>query len=595
MTRAAFYKGNHSFSCTDVTPKAPAAGEVAIDIAYCGICGTDLHIYHGDMDGRTGDSRIIGHEMSGRVSALGAGVEGFKVGEPVVVRPLVHCGECPACKAGYQHICHKLKFLGIDRDGAMQSVWCVPAFTVHHLPKGISLRNAALIEPIAVACHDVRRSALKAGERVLIIGGGPIGVLIGLVAQKAGGDVTICEINPARRAKAQQMGLAVVDPAAVDVVKSFQEKWGGANVVFEVSGSDAGAALMTAVAATRGRLVMVGINNRKPPVDLFLFFWRELELIGARVYEKQDYEQAIRFVADGAFDFDAFVTDVMDLSEIQDAFSKMDSSPELDENPYPRRRRPMSILDLFSLKGRTALVTGAKRGIGFAMAKGLAEAGADIVGVSASLEPTGSEIEGVVKAAGRKFTGYQCDLSDRDALHELLGKIKGGSPIDILVNNAGTIRRAPAAEHGDDFWDLVIETNLTAPFVLAREIGTQMLARGRGKIIFTASLLSFQGGITVPGYAASKGGIAQLVMALSNEWASKGINVNGIAPGYIATDNTKALREDPVRSKAILDRIPAGRWGNASDLAGTTVFLASGASDYMNGHIVVVDGGWMGR
>lgn len=255
----------------------------------------------------------------------------------------------------------------------------------------------------------------------------------------------------------------------------------------------------------------------------------------------------------------------------------------------------MSILDQFSLKGRTALVTGCRRGIGFAMAQALAEAGADIVGVSASLEPVGSEIEGVVKATGRKFTGHRCDLSDRKALHELIGRIKDGGPIDILVNNAGTIRRAPAAEHGDDLWDAVIETNLTAPFILAREIGAGMLARGQGKIIFTASLLSFQGGITVPGYAASKGGIAQIVMALSNEWASKGINVNGIAPGYIATDNTQALRDDPERSKAILARIPAGRWGTASDIAGATVFLASPASDYMNGHIVVVDGGWMGR
>jgi 2-desacetyl-2-hydroxyethyl bacteriochlorophyllide A dehydrogenase len=328
MSRAAYYKRNQTFTCTDVTPQKPAAGEVAIDIAYCGICGTDLHIYHGNMDARTGDNRIIGHEMSGRVSALGEGVEGFTIGEPVVVRPLAHCGECPACKAGYSHICHNLKFLGIDRDGAMQSVWCVPAYTVHHLPKNISLRNAALIEPLAVACHDVRRAALKGGEHVLIIGGGPIGVLIGIVAKMAGADVTICEINPARRAKATEMGLAVVDPGEVDVARSFQDKWGGANVVFEVSGSDAGAALMTAAAATRGRLVMVGINNRKPPVDLFQFFWRELELIGARVYQKEDYEQAIQFVADGAFDFDAFITDVMDLTEIQKAFANLDNSPE---------------------------------------------------------------------------------------------------------------------------------------------------------------------------------------------------------------------------------------------------------------------------
>lgn len=255
----------------------------------------------------------------------------------------------------------------------------------------------------------------------------------------------------------------------------------------------------------------------------------------------------------------------------------------------------MSVLDQFNLTGRTALVTGAKRGIGFAMATALAEAGADIVGVSATLNPNDSDIGRAVSALGRRFTGYQCDFSDRSAVHRFIESTRSGPGIDILVNNAGTIRRAPAVDHGDEIWDEVIETNLTAPFILARAVGAQMIERGRGKIIFTASLLSFQGGINVPGYAASKGGIAQVVMALSNEWVGKGVNVNGIAPGYIATDNTQALREDPDRSKQILGRIPAGRWGLASDLAGATVFLASPASDYVSGHILAVDGGWLAR
>jgi 2-deoxy-D-gluconate 3-dehydrogenase len=255
----------------------------------------------------------------------------------------------------------------------------------------------------------------------------------------------------------------------------------------------------------------------------------------------------------------------------------------------------VSVLDQFNLTGRTALVTGAKRGIGFAMATALAEAGADIIGVSATLDPKDSDIGRAVSTLGRRFTGHQCDFSDRSAVHRFIETIRSGPGIDILVNNAGTIRRAPAVDHGDEIWDEVIETNLTAPFILARAVGAQMIERGRGKIIFTASLLSFQGGINVPGYAASKGGIAQVVMALSNEWVGKGVNVNGIAPGYIATDNTQALREDPDRSKQILGRIPAGRWGLASDLAGATVFLASPASDYVSGHILAVDGGWLAR
>lgn len=255
-----------------------------------------------------------------------------------------------------------------------------------------------------------------------------------------------------------------------------------------------------------------------------------------------------------------------------------------------------SVLEQFSLAGKTALVTGCKRGIGKAMAEGLAEAGANIVGVSASLESSGSDVEKSVEKLGQSFAAYQCDFTQRDQVKRFISLVKAEqAPIDILVNNAGTILRAPAAEHSDEYWDKVIEVNLNAQFILSRAFGRDMIDREGGKIIFTASLLSFQGGITVPGYAASKGGIAQLVMALSNEWASKGVNVNAIAPGYIATDNTAALREDSERSSSILGRIPQGRWGTPADFKGPIVFLASAASDYMNGSTVLVDGGWMGR
>jgi 2-deoxy-D-gluconate 3-dehydrogenase len=256
----------------------------------------------------------------------------------------------------------------------------------------------------------------------------------------------------------------------------------------------------------------------------------------------------------------------------------------------------MSILQKFDLSGKTALVTGCKRGIGKAIAIGLAEAGADIIGVSATLETEGSAVEKEVTALGRKFKGYAADFSDRAALYQFIASVKKDFPvIDILVNNAGTILRAPAAEHSDEYWDKVIEVNLNSQFVLSREIGKDMLARGSGKIIFTASLLTFQGGITVPGYAASKGGIGSLVKALANEWAGKGVNVNAIAPGYISTDNTEALRNDSVRSQQILARIPAGRWGEPDDFKGPAIFLASDAASYVHGTILTVDGGWMGR
>ncbi|MFC5924240.1 SDR family oxidoreductase [Micromonospora vulcania] len=247
----------------------------------------------------------------------------------------------------------------------------------------------------------------------------------------------------------------------------------------------------------------------------------------------------------------------------------------------------------FDLTGKLAVVTGARRGIGLAMAVALAEAGADVVGVSAQLEAR-SEVGDRVAATGRTFEGRRCDFADRQAVLALGAELAERRP-DILLNNAGTIRRQPAAEHALDLWDEVLAVNLSAQFAFTQLIARPMLERGSGKVVFTASLLSFQGGVNVPGYAASKSGIAGLTRALANEWAPRGVNVNAIAPGYIATDNTQALRDDPERRRSILERIPAGRWGAAADLAGATVFLCGPASDYVHGVVLPVDGGWLGR
>ncbi|MCO1660108.1 SDR family oxidoreductase [Pseudonocardia humida] len=251
-------------------------------------------------------------------------------------------------------------------------------------------------------------------------------------------------------------------------------------------------------------------------------------------------------------------------------------------------------LDLFDLTGRVAVVTGARRGIGLAIAEALARAGADVIAASAGQERDGSEVERRVRAAGRSFRGHRLDLADRAAVTAFAAEL-ADTPVDILVNNAGTVRRAPAAEHSDADFDHVLAVDLASQFVLAREVGRRMLERGSGKIIFTASVLSFQGGVTIPGYAAAKSGVAGLTRALANEWAGRGVNVNAIVPGYITTDNTQALQDDPQRHAAILDRIPAGRWGRPEDLAGVAVFLASAASDYVHGALVPVDGGWLGR
>jgi len=251
-------------------------------------------------------------------------------------------------------------------------------------------------------------------------------------------------------------------------------------------------------------------------------------------------------------------------------------------------------VNMFDLTGKLAVVTGAKRGIGYAMAEALAAAGASIIGVSATLEPEGSAVGAAVLAQGRSFEAHAVDFADRDAVVALGDELAARAP-DILVNNAGTIERAPAIEHPLASWDRVLQVDLSSQFILTQALARPMIARGYGKVIFTASLLSFQGGINVPGYTAAKSGLAGLTKALSNEWAHLGVNVNAIAPGYIATDNTQALRDDPGRNRAILDRIPAGRWGAAADLGGATVFLASAASDYVNGVTLPVDGGWLGR
>ncbi len=250
----------------------------------------------------------------------------------------------------------------------------------------------------------------------------------------------------------------------------------------------------------------------------------------------------------------------------------------------------------FRVDNKIALVTGCSSGIGMSIAIELAASGADIIGVSNTLPETGSEVSKAVEAAGKKFWAYQADFSDRASVHSFLDKVKADHPrIDILINNAGHIMRKPAAEHPDEYWDAIIDINLNSQFVITREIGKRMVEAGSGKIVFTCSLLSFQGGINVPGYAASKGAVASLLKAFANEWAGQGVNVNGVAPGYIATENTAQLRADSDRSAAILSRIPANRWGTPQDMAGAFVFLSSQAADYISGTIITVDGGWMGR
>ena len=327
---AAHYRGNRLFTVDRVTAAPPGPGEVQIDIAFCGICGTDLHVFLGHMDQRVGFERVIGHEMSGTIATIGPDVDQFSVGDPVVVRPLVACNDCPSCRRGHRHICQNLRFLGLDTDGAFQEKWTVPAHTVHKLPHDLSLEHAALIEPVAVACHDVQRGRVVAGDDVLIIGGGPIGMLIAMVAGHLGANVMMSEINPHRLTVARQLGFTALDPNQTDVASTVLETTGGkgADVIFEVSGSQPGVDLMTVAASTRCRIVMVAIHAKRADIDLFQFFWKEIEMVGARVYEPVDYDDAIRLIAAGAIDADRLITDIQSLDHIGAAFEALTGNPQ---------------------------------------------------------------------------------------------------------------------------------------------------------------------------------------------------------------------------------------------------------------------------
>ena len=328
--KAAFYNGSETITIADSAAMPPGAGQARIRVSHCGICGTDLHIFHGKMDHRVRTPQVIGHEMSGVIEAVGEGVTGWQTGDRVTVRPLDHCGECPACLAGHSHICMKLKFIGIDSPGAMQGSWTVPAHTLHRLPDSLGFEQGALIEPLSVACHDVRLAELKDGEFAVVQGGGPIGMLIALVARASGARVLISELNPFRLQLARELGFEAVDPRETDLVECVNARTGGAgaDVVFEVSGVPAGAEMMTKLPRTRGRIVMVAIYSQLAPVNLFQFFWRELKLIGARVYEAQDFDAAIALAASGRLPLARIITRVLPLEELAAGFREMDGGGE---------------------------------------------------------------------------------------------------------------------------------------------------------------------------------------------------------------------------------------------------------------------------
>ena len=329
--RTAAYTGNHSIEISEAEVPAPGPGEVQIAVAFTGLCGTDLHILHGNMDARVTTPLTFGHEMSGTISTLGEGVTGWSAGDNVTVMPLVWDGTCPACLAGNNHICQNLVFVGIDSPGSLQEYWNVPADLLVAVPADLSLRNAALAEPVAVAVHDVRRSELKKGDKVVVLGGGPIGVLIASVARSEGAIVAVSEPEPERRAQIERLGFEAIDPRAVDATEWVTTWTGGAgaDVVFEVSGAPAAVLVATALAKVRGTLVIVAIHPTPREIDLQRVFWRELRILGARVYQRIDFERAIELLQDGTIPVGEVISRVVPLEEISDGVSDLENGRAL--------------------------------------------------------------------------------------------------------------------------------------------------------------------------------------------------------------------------------------------------------------------------
>jgi (R,R)-butanediol dehydrogenase / meso-butanediol dehydrogenase / diacetyl reductase len=321
------YVGARNIEIHHRDPEPVGDGQVRIEVAYAGICGTDLHIFHGHMDTRVEIPAVIGHEMSGTIAAIGDGVTGWNVGDHVTVMPLRWDGTCPGCQAGNQHICQNLDFIGIDSPGALQRFWTVDADVLVALPDSLRLDHAALVEPVAVAVHDVRRGEVASGDRIVVLGGGPIGVLIATVARHSGAQVVVVEVDEGRRAAISELGFEVLDPTSTDQV-DWVANWtagAGADVAFEVSGAASAVLASTDLVKVRGTVVVVAIHPQPRPINLQRVFWRELRLLGARVYERTDFEQAIELLDSGVIPAEALISSVRPITQTAAAFADLEA------------------------------------------------------------------------------------------------------------------------------------------------------------------------------------------------------------------------------------------------------------------------------
>ncbi|GAA4628193.1 alcohol dehydrogenase catalytic domain-containing protein [Actinoallomurus vinaceus] len=325
--RCVVYAGARRLTLGTAEPTPPPAGHVRVDVAYTGICGTDLRIFHGDMDGRVDPPRVIGHEMSGRIAQVGPDVREWWPGDQVTIMPLIRCGGCPACRAGHPHLCHRLIFLGIDAPGSLQNSWTVPASALVRLPLEARLDHAALAEPTAVAVHAVRRAGLRPGEKAIVVGGGPTGLLVAIVARRTGADVLLVEADPHRTSVAEELGLRTLDPSG-DRLALVVGEWtagAGAAVAFEVSGLAAGVATAVDALAVRGRMAQVAVHPAPREISLPRLLSRELTLVGACLYDRADFETAVGLIADGDVPARTLISRIEPLERAAQAFDALDA------------------------------------------------------------------------------------------------------------------------------------------------------------------------------------------------------------------------------------------------------------------------------